>query len=180
MLADAGNNGPRPDPLVGGGHRVVIVDGTIGGIFPSQGFPHCLVSSTIRSQPELAIMDCCKGPGLKDYIVDGVREIPVVNPIEDDGGDGHLTLKGFAPSFAVNSPGQKVDFFIADRKGLRLANLWYVQSLSSQDQLAVYAVYFLNFSDRNIKIFGNIPESISLLNQVFLGIDRCPCYQEQA
>lgn len=67
MVPDGGNGGPGPDPLVGGGFGIEIVDGAAGGIpavdsvlgGPFGGIRNRLV--------ELTVVQAGKGAGLIDY-----------------------------------------------------------------------------------------------------------------
>ena len=68
----------------------------------------------IGGKPELAVMHGRESPGLKDYAADGVGKALVLNPVEDDGGDGYLSPGRVPPGLAVYRPGQQIQLILAD------------------------------------------------------------------
>ena len=105
MVPDGGNGGPGPDPLVGGGFGIEIVDGAAGGVpavdsvlgGPFGGIRNRLV--------ELTVVQAGKGAGLIDYTGKSVGKRGMLNPVQDHRAYGHLSgirlasgLGGYGPS----------------------------------------------------------------------------------
>ena len=108
MPPDGGDDRPGPDPLVGRGLGVVVVDRAARRIPAVEGVLRRPEGALRHRLVELPVIQAGKGPLLVNHAREGVGEGGVPHPVEHDGAHRHLSGIGLASGLRGNQPGQEV------------------------------------------------------------------------
>ena len=77
MVADNGNNRAGENPFIGGFSRIIVVNGTAGGVAAVNGIPGGAVGGVCHSGIDTPIIQAGKGTGLIDDTCQCVGEAGV-------------------------------------------------------------------------------------------------------
>src|SRR5690606_8877643 len=106
VIADSGDDLPRPDPGRDRLGRVPEKDRPIGGVPAVERGPRRPVRLLRRgAPPDEAVGDRFKSVGLIDHAAQGVGKTGIVDPVEDDRAHRHLSFEGLPLRFRGDDAG---------------------------------------------------------------------------
>ena len=109
MLADDRDERPGPDPRAGGRGRIEIIDCAAGRVDPVECVTRGAIGALRDRLIELPVRDARKCPTLIDDAGERIRERRVLDAVEHDGADGHLTGLRLAAGLGRNQAREQID-----------------------------------------------------------------------